>query len=88
MSTITHSQPSSTILQTALWNVQQAARRLELTDDMARRISEPSEQIRTMVHPLMPDGRVLHVRTFVVRHSDISRTGQGRHPHDAHGQSG
>ncbi len=72
-----NSQPNSTILQTALWNVQQTARRLELDDDMARRISEPSEQIRTIIHPLLPDGRMLHVRTFVVRHNDILGPAKG-----------
>ena len=44
---------------------------------MTRRITEPSEQIRTMVHPLMPDGRTLHVRTFVVRHNDILGPAKG-----------
>ena len=77
MNTINNSQPNSTILQTALWNVQQTAQRLELDEDMTRRITEPSEQIRTMVHPLMPDGRMLHVRTFVVRHSDILGPAKG-----------
>lgn len=77
MSTIKNSQPDSTILQTALFNVQQTARRLDLDEDMARRIAEPSEQIRTVVHPMMPDGRVLHVRTFVVRHSDILGPAKG-----------
>jgi glutamate dehydrogenase/leucine dehydrogenase len=77
MNTIKNSQPSSTILQTALWNVQQTAQRLKLNDNMTRRISEPSEQIRTMVHPLMPDGRALHVQTFVVRHSDILGPAKG-----------
>jgi glutamate dehydrogenase (NAD(P)+) len=77
MNTIKNSQASSTILQTALWNVQQTAGRLKLDDDMSRRISEPSEQIRTMVHPMMPDGRLLHVQTFVVRHSDILGPAKG-----------
>lgn len=77
MNTTTNSQPTSTILQTALWNAQQTARRLDLNDDMTRRICEPSEQIRTMVHPLMPDGRTLHVQTFVVRHNDILGPSKG-----------
>ena len=48
---------TSGILQTALWNVQQTAQRLELDDDMTQRIIEPSEQIRAVVHPVLPDGQ-------------------------------
>lgn len=76
MNNITNSH-SSTILQTALWNAQQTAGRLDLDNDMTRRICEPSERIRTMVHPLMPDGRMLHVQTFVVRHNDILGPSKG-----------
>ncbi len=77
MNTITSQRIVSSILQTALWNVQQTARRLGLDEDMTQRISEPSEQIRTVIHPLMPDGRVLHVRAFVVRHNDILGPAKG-----------
>lgn len=77
MNTINNSQSSSTILQTALWNARQTAARLNLNDDMTRRICEPSERIRTMVHPLLPDGRMLHVQTFVVRHNDILGPAKG-----------
>jgi glutamate dehydrogenase/leucine dehydrogenase len=77
MNTINNSQPNSTILNTALWNVQQTAQRLGLQEDMARRISEPSEQICSVVHPLMPDGQILNARVFVVRHSDILGPSKG-----------
>lgn len=76
MNTINNSQPSS-ILQTALWNVQQTARRLDLDEAMTRRISEPSEQIKTIVHPLVSGGQMLNVRTYVVRHSDILGPAKG-----------
>ncbi len=68
---------SSGVLQTALWNVQQTAKRLELDDDMTQRIIEPSEQIRAVVHPVLPDGRALHVRVFLVRHNDILGPAKG-----------
>jgi glutamate dehydrogenase/leucine dehydrogenase len=71
-------QPSmSGILQTALWNVQQTAGRLKLDDDMTRRIIEPSEQIRAVVHPVFPDGRALHAKVFLVRHNDILGPAKG-----------
>ena len=70
-------QANSTILQTALWNVQQAARRLELDENLTRRLSEPSEQIRKVIHPLMPDGRSLHVLAYVVRYNDVLGPAKG-----------
>ncbi|MBN1908812.1 MAG: hypothetical protein JW818_03655, partial [Pirellulales bacterium] len=58
-------------LQTALWNVQQAAGRLGLSEDYTRRITEPAEQIKIRLHPAMHDGRMLHAEVFVVRHNDV-----------------
>ncbi len=72
-----NSQSNSTILQTALWNVQQTARRLGMDENITRRISEPSEQIRKVIHPLMPDGHALHVPAFVVRYNDILGPAKG-----------
>ncbi len=65
------------ILQTALWNVQQTAARLKLGEDMTRRIIEPVEQIRTVVHPQVPNGDMLHARVFVVRHNDVLGPSKG-----------
>ena len=62
---------SSTILQTALWNVQQSVQRLGVSEDIAHRIIEPAEQIRIRVHPVMHDGRMLHADVFLVRHNDV-----------------
>jgi glutamate dehydrogenase/leucine dehydrogenase len=70
-------QSTSGIQQTALWNVGQAAQRLALDDDMTRRIIEPAEQIRAVAHPILPDGRSLHVPVFVVRHNDILGPAKG-----------
>lgn len=72
-----HAQSTSGIHQTALWNVRQAAVRLALDDNMARRIIEPAEQIRAVTHPVLPDGRVLQVPVFVVRHNDILGPAKG-----------
>ncbi len=68
---------SGTILQTALWNVQQTARRLGLDENTARQITEPAERIQSRVHPLMPDGRMLHAQVFVVRHNDVLGPAKG-----------
>ena len=68
---------SGTILQTALWNVQQTAQRLDLDENMTRQITEPAERIQSRVHPLMPDGRMLHAQVFVVRHNDVLGPAKG-----------
>ena len=68
---------TSLILQTALWNVQQAAGRLALSEDITRRIIEPVEQIRTVIHPQVPNGKMLHARVFLVRHNDVLGPSKG-----------
>jgi glutamate dehydrogenase/leucine dehydrogenase len=77
MHTTNTTRSHDSILQTALWNVQQTVRRLNLDEVIAQRISEPAEQIRTVVHPRMPDGRILHIQTFVTRHSDVLGPAKG-----------
>lgn len=70
-------QATNGILQTALWNVEQTAKRLNLNADLTRRIIEPAEQIRTTIHPQIPDGPMLHARVFVVRHNDVLGPAKG-----------
>ncbi len=69
--------PVGTILHTALWNVRNAAERLGLDADTVRQLTEPREQIVARVSPLMPDGRMLHARVFVVRHNDVLGPAKG-----------
>jgi len=76
MNTI-NNQQSGTILDTALWNARQTAQRLGLNDDMTRQLIEPAERIQSRVHPLMPDGRMLHAQLFVVRHNDVLGPAKG-----------
>ena len=57
-------------LQTALCNLRDTARRLELEDDLFRRIREPAERMCICIHPRTPDGRILHANVFLVRHND------------------
>lgn len=65
------------ILQTALWNVQQTAARLGLNEDITRRIVEPAEQIRSVIHPQVPNGQMLHAHVFLVRHNDVLGPSKG-----------
>jgi glutamate dehydrogenase (NAD(P)+) len=68
---------SDTILQTALWNVEQTARRLGLNADVTRRIVEPKEQILMTIHPQVSNGEMLHAKVFVVRHNDVLGPAKG-----------
>ncbi|MCE5302830.1 MAG: Glu/Leu/Phe/Val dehydrogenase [Planctomycetaceae bacterium] len=77
MSTHNGSSSTSTILQTALWNAKQAAQRLGLNENVVHQLTEPTERIQTRVHPLLPDGRMLHVQVFVVRHNDVLGPAKG-----------
>lgn len=59
-----------TIGKTAICNLERAAKRLGLEDHIFSKISEPKEKIEATINPMMPDGKVLHIKTFVVRHND------------------
>jgi glutamate dehydrogenase (NAD(P)+) len=73
----TASKNSNGILTTALWNVEQTAKRLNLNPDLARRIVEPKEQIRMVIHPQVSNGEMLHAKVFVVRHNDVLGPSKG-----------
>ena len=68
---------SDTILQTALWNVEQSTRRLKLNPDLVHRIVEPKEQIRMAIHPQVSNGEMLHANVFLVRHNDVLGPAKG-----------
>ena len=77
MSSNIASNGSDTILKTALWNVEQTARRLNLNQDLVRRIVEPKEQIRMTIHPQVSNGEMLHAKVFLVRHNDVLGPSKG-----------
>jgi len=68
---------TDTVLKTALWNVEQTAQRLNLNPDLARRIIEPKEQIRMVIHPQVSNGEMLHALVFLVRHNDVLGPSKG-----------
>jgi len=68
---------SASLLQTALWNVEQAARRLNLSRDILLRIVEPKEKIELTLHPQVSHGEMLHAKAFVVRHNDVLGPAKG-----------
>ena len=64
------SSSGSAILQTAVWNIEQAAKRLDLDAAILARFSEPKEKIEVAINPKLADGKILHLNAFVVRHND------------------
>jgi len=60
-----------------LWTARPAAARVGLNEDMTRKLIEPAEQIRTVLHPQAPDGRMLHARAYLVRHNDVLGPAKG-----------
>jgi len=65
------------ILQTAIWNVRQAAERLELDPNLLKRFLAPKEIVQVQLHPMLMDGTMLHLRAFVVRHNDTLGPSKG-----------
>jgi glutamate dehydrogenase/leucine dehydrogenase len=69
--------PVSSILNTAQWNVRQAASRLGLETAMVSHLLAPKERITLSLNPALSDGRVVHLEAFVVRHSDTLGPAKG-----------
>ena len=58
------------ILDTAVYNFEQAAKRLRLDDALFNRFLNPKEMVEVTLNPILPDGSVAHLKAFIVRHSD------------------
>src|SRR6516165_4286192 len=74
---MSNSTPTNGLLHTALWNAEQAACRLKLPDDIRRRVIDPLERIEATLHPILPDGGMLHAKFFLVRHTDVLGPSKG-----------
>ncbi len=68
---------SSQILETAVANYERAAKSLGLPDYLSKKMGTPSEKVEISITPKLPDGRVLVLRTFITRHSDILGPAKG-----------
>jgi len=65
------------ILQTAQHHFEESARRLNLKNNIYDRILWPKERIERNINPILPDGSVVHCKTFIVRHSDTLGPAKG-----------
>ena len=65
------------ILQTAMCNLREAAGRLGLEPSILNMIAEPLERVEVTLNPILPNGKIFHVRAFVVRHNDTLGPAKG-----------
>ncbi len=70
-------QSTDSILQTSLHNFNQAAERLGLDEAMRQKILGPNEKIEFKTGPVMPDGEVVNLSMFIVRHNDALGPSKG-----------
>lgn len=65
------------ILHTSLYNFNLSAKRLSLDEAIRRKILGPKERIEISVNPVLSNGKVLNVKTFIVKHNDILGPAKG-----------
>ncbi len=65
------------ILQTSLHNFELTAKRLNLDEPIRQKLAEPREKIEININPTLPTGKVVNVKTFVVRHNDALGPAKG-----------
>ncbi len=68
---------SDSILRTALHNFDQAAKRLNLENAVRQKLLGPKEKIEVNINPVLPDGKVAHIKVFIVRHNDALGPAKG-----------
>ena len=75
MTAIQTAAPS--ILQTSLHHFGQAAQRLNIDPSLAAKIREPRERIEISLTPTLPNGPMLSLKAFIVRHNDLLGPAKG-----------
>lgn len=67
----------TTILQTAVYNFHETAKRLRLKDYLIEKLSEPKEKIEITMDPALANLQIKHVKGFIVRHTDALGPSKG-----------
>ena len=65
------------IVETAIYNLEQAAKRLELDSAILEELCSPKEKIELTINPLSLHGKIVHMKAFVVRHNDALGPAKG-----------
>ena len=71
------SKKEITIFETAQYNFHQTAARLNLKREVIERLDNPKEKIEITAHPCLTNGRVVQVKSFIVRHNDARGPAKG-----------
>lgn len=69
--------PKKGILETSIFNLKETAERLGLSEPILERLIEPKEKIEFTLNPAVSGDRVVHIRAFIVRHSDAIGPSKG-----------
>jgi glutamate dehydrogenase/leucine dehydrogenase len=67
----------SEILETAIFNLNQTAERINLNDSLLSRLSEPKEKIEITINPTLPSGKTVHIQAFISLHNDALGPSKG-----------
>ena len=70
-------QATNGILQTSLFNFNAAADRLGLEHEIREKIRVPKEKIEIRINPILPDGKMVFAKIFIVIHSDALGPAKG-----------
>ncbi len=65
------------ILQTSRYNFDVAAKRLDLKPEIRQKILGPKEKVEIDINPVLPNGRMLNAKIFIVRHHDALGPAKG-----------
>ena len=68
---------TSSIYQTARHNFEMSAKRLKIDKAIQQKIEEPREKIELTLSPMLPNGKVITVKAFVVRHNEALGPAKG-----------
>ena len=70
-------QIKESILKTSLYNFDVAAKRLNLKGDIRQKILGPKEKIEIDSNPILPNGKMINAKIFIVRHHDALGPAKG-----------
>ena len=67
----------NSILRTAFHNFEETAKRLKIDEAIQHKIAEPRERIELSLSPILPNGKVITIKAFVVRHNEALGPSKG-----------
>jgi glutamate dehydrogenase/leucine dehydrogenase len=74
---IDNMKTEGSILHTSLRNFNLLAKRLNLDEAIRQKILGPKEKIEISIDPVLSNGKVVNVKTFIVKHNDVLGPAKG-----------